>query len=282
MTTGYYLIDHKNPNAARFGGFWGYATMLQIPRVIVVHTTESLADLNGPDSGAENVANWFATNNPPPEGRGSYHTLVDSDTTVRCLPAGLDGTTPHTAFHAAGCNSFALGLSMAVQAHTWPELPALWVVRVLNAAAAEAAQWCRRWGIPPVLITRTEADNGAKGIIGHGMWDPGSRSDPGAGFAWTDFLNRVRSGRVNPPSQPSNEEDLMLYAFRLPGDQTIYIRNPADGTVKSVNELTPTEGPGANDVSKTYNELLASGQCKPWLEIGWNANWALGVLDGRV
>ena len=279
MTTGYYLLDHINPNAADRGDgrYWGYATMLQTPRVIVVHTTESLADLNGPDSGAENVANWFATNNPPPEGRGSYHTLVDSDTTVRCLPAGLDGTTPHTAFHAAGCNSFSLGLSMAVQAHTWPDLPALWVVRVLNAAAAEAALWCARWDIPPVLITRTEAANGAKGILGHGMWDPGSRSDPGAGFAWTDFLNRVRGGRVSPP-QPTIEEDLMLYAFKLPNDDTIWVRNPAKGTVQTVNELAPD---GADPLA-TYNELVASGMCRPWLQIGWNANWAIAKADGRV
>ena len=274
MTTGYYLLDHRNPSAARFGGFWGYPTMAQTPRVIVVHTTESLADLNGPDSGAENVANWFATNDTV----ASYHTLVDSDSMVRCLPAGLDGTTPHTAFHAAGCNSFALGLSMAVQAHTWPDLPALWVVRVLNAAAAEAAQWCRRWDIPPVLITRTEADNGAKGILGHGMWDPGSRSDPGAGFAWTDFLDRVRNGRVNPPSQPSIEEDLMLYAFKLPNDDTIWVRNPARGTVQTVNELAPD---GADPLA-TYNELVASGLCRPWLQIGWNANWAIAKADGRV
>ena len=201
MTTGYVLLDRYNPNAARFGGFWGYPTMAQDPRVVVVHSTESLADLDGPDSGAENVAGWFATNDTV----ASYHTLADSDSTVRCLPAGLDGTVPHTAFHAAGANSFSLGLSMAVQAHTWPALPALWVAQVLDRAAAEAALWCARWGIPPVMITRTEAANGAKGFIGHGMWDPGSRSDPGAGFPWTEFLNRVRGGRVNPPIERDDD-----------------------------------------------------------------------------
>jgi hypothetical protein len=210
MTTGYYLLDHRNPNAGRFGGFWGYSTMSQTPRVIVAHTTESLADLNGPDSGAENVANWFATNDTV----ASYHTLVDSDSTVRCLPAGLDGTTPHTAFHAAGCNSFSLGLSMAVQAHTWPELPALWVVRVLDRAAAEAALWCTRWDIPPVLITMDQAANGTKGILGHGMWDPGSRSDPGAGFPWADFLDRVRRG-AQPTTQ--GDDDMPTHLTTLDG-----------------------------------------------------------------
>ena len=209
MSTGYYLLDHPNPNAPERGDgeYWGYPTMNQTPRVIVVHSTESLADLNGPDSGAENVANWFATNNVT----ASYHTVTDSDSTVPCLPAGLDGTTPHTAFHAAGANSFSLGLSMAVQAHTWPALPADWVARVLDRAAAEAALWCSRWDIPPVLITMEQAANGWKGIIGHGMWDPGSRSDPGAGFPWTDFLGRVQRGpgRVNPPQPTEGDDDVL-------------------------------------------------------------------------
>ena len=56
MTTGYYLLDHPNPNAGRFGGFWGYATMLQTPRVIVVHSTESFADFDGPDRRQLHVA----------------------------------------------------------------------------------------------------------------------------------------------------------------------------------------------------------------------------------
>ena len=207
MTTGYYLLSNPNPNAARFGGFWGYPTMAQTPRVIGIHTTESFADLDGPDSGAENVANWFATNNTV----ASYHTLVDSDSTVRCLPAGLDGTVPHTAFHAAGANSWSLGLSFAMQAFNWPTLPAPWVAKILDRGAAEAALWCARWDIPPVLITREQAANGWKGFIGHGMWDPGSRSDPGAGFAWSDFLGRIQRGpsRVNPP-QPTEGDDDML------------------------------------------------------------------------
>lgn len=201
----YYLLDRPNPNAGRFGGFWGYPSMAQTPRVIVVHDTESLADLDGPDSGAENVANWFATNDTV----ASYHTLVDSDSTVRCLPAGLDGTTAHTAFHAAGANSFSLGLSMAVQAHVWETLPASWAAQVLDRAAAEAALWCARWDIPPVLLTQSQADNGWKGFIGHGMWDPGSRSDPGAGFDWSGFLRRVAGG-PSPSSTATDEDDDMI------------------------------------------------------------------------
>ncbi|MFN0030280.1 MAG: hypothetical protein ACKV2O_24265 [Acidimicrobiales bacterium] len=70
----------------------------------------------------------------------------------------------------------------------------------------------------------------------------------------------------------------MLYAFRVPNDPTIWIRNPATGKVKSVNEIAPT---GADPLA-TYNELVASGQCKPWVTVGWDANWAIARMDGRV
>ena len=97
-------------------------------------------------------------------------------------------------------------------------------------------------------------------------------------YAQLDEIRGLVTGRrVNPPPQ-QNEEDLMLYAFKLPNDDTIWVRNPARGTVQTVNELAPD---GADPLA-TYNELVASGMCKPWLQIGWNANWALAVLDGRV
>ena len=98
-------------------------------------------------------------------------------------------------------------------------------------------------------------------------------------------LDEIRSlvagrgpGRVNPPQLPTNEEDMMLYAFKLPNDETIWIRNPAKGTVQSVNDIAPV---GA-DALTTYNEMVASGQCRPWVTIGWNANWAIARMDERV
>lgn len=264
----YYLLSNPNPNAARFGGFWGYPTMSQTPRVIVVHTTESLADLNGPDTGAENVANWFATNNVT----ASYHTLVDSDSTVRCLPAGLDGTVAHTAFHAAGCNSFSLGLSMAVQAHTWPELPAPWVAQVLDRAAAEAALWCARWDIPPVLITQDQADNGWKGILGHGMWDPGSRSDPGAHFDWSGFLARIRTGRVNPP-QPEGDDDMITLVESDNG--TIWVLG---GGVK--RPLVPAPA-GWTDTEWAIKQLVEGGLAR-WATPRKQTQGALNVIPTGV
>ena len=219
MATGYYSLDHPNPNALRKGyeGFWGYSTMNQTPRAVVTHTTESLADLDGPDTGAENVANWFQTNDT----FALYHTLVDGDTTVRLVPAGLDGTEPHTAFHTAGYNSFTLGISMALQAASWPRLPVDYRNRVLDRAAAEVALWCARWDLPIVARTKAEIDAGAKGITGHGILDPGYRSDPGAGFPWDDYLARIKAaadGTFTP--QRDDGDDMPDYLLQL-RDQTV-------------------------------------------------------------
>lgn len=192
MATGYYALDHPNPNAVRWGnplGFWGYSTMNNEPQAIVLHTTEGIADLDGPDSGAENVANWFQTNDT----FALYQTLVDSDSRVRMVPAGLDGTQPMTAFHAAGYNSRTLGCSMAMRADSWPFLPLEWQERTLNNAAAEVALWCLRWNIPVRKVTKAQVDAGERGITGHGILDPGYRSDPGTGFDWDGFIKRVQN-----------------------------------------------------------------------------------------
>ena len=84
---------------------------------------------------------------------------------------------------------------------------------------------------------------------------------------------------VDPPALPPTEEtDAVLYAFKMPDDpHTIWIRNSQNGEVRTVNSLTPA---GATPLD-TYNELLATGWCKPAVTLGWNANWALAVLDGR-
>lgn len=205
----YFALEHPNPNAVAQGyaGFWGYTSMNHTPRAVVIHTTESLADQDGPDNGAENVANWFQTNDT----YALYHTLVDGDSTVRVVPAGLDGTQPHTAFHAAGYNSFTLGCSMAIQAAAWPTLPTDYRNRLLHRAAAEVGLWCQRWKIPVHPRTKAEIDGGVSGISGHGILDPGFRSDPGAGFPWAEFVIRVRAvvdqTPLPIPGQPSTDDE---------------------------------------------------------------------------
>ena len=107
------------------------------------------------------------------------------------------------------------------------------------------------------------------------LWFPGGQ--PAQQF--DVFTPTTAPVRVDPPQPPIEETDSMLYAYRLPDDpNTIHIRNPADGTVRTVNSLTPA---GATPL-ETYEELLASAQCRQGVNLGWNANWALAVIDGRV
>jgi hypothetical protein len=235
MTTGYYLLDSPNPNAPERGDgrYWGYASMNEQPRAIVLHTTESLADLDGPDSGAENVARWFTTTTV--DRAASYHTLVDSDSTVRCLPAGLDGSVAHTAFHAYGYNSKTLGLSMAMRADSWPTVPQMWASKTLNRAVNEAALWCARWGIPAARITLAELDAGSKGILAHADTSPTDRSDPGAGFPWDRFIALVGAQlELDGATEPPDTEDITMptHLLRLPSAAVVAAF--ASGTVRTI------------------------------------------------
>ena len=209
--TGYYLLDNPNPNCPDRGDgrYWGYAELQGQPFVVSVHTTESFADELGEDSGAEAVAGYFTRSTTA----ASYHTLVDSDSTVRCLPAGLDGTVPHTAFHCYARNTGNLGISFAMRASEWATVSERWATAALSRAADEVALWCRRWDIPARMVDRAQVDAGMSGITGHGILQE-DRTDPGASrtfvpslFPWDRFLGMVneRLGGVA-PSQPEGEE----------------------------------------------------------------------------
>lgn len=232
MVTGYYLLDHQNPNCPDRGDgrYWGYAEMAQPPTLITVHTTESFADLIAPDTGAEAVANYFATTATA----ASYHTLVDSDSVVDCLPAGLDGTVPHVAFHCYQRNTANLGVSFALRATEWAEVGEQWSSAALERGADVVAAWCRRWDIPARRITRDEADAGMAGISGHGILQPEDRTDPGAStvfepslFPWVRFLDMVND-RLDATDGGSQEETFMLQHFvrviEGPLKDTIYAR----------------------------------------------------------
>lgn len=191
----YYLLEHPNPNCPDRGDgkYWGYQVMPVPPFLISVHTTESFADRLGEDTGAEAVAAYFTRTAEP----ASYHTIVDSDSTVRCLPAGLDGTICHTAFHCWNRNTANLGISFAMRATEWPTVDQAWATKALNRAADEVALWCRRWDIPARLVGVGEADAGVAGITGHGILQE-DRTDPGASrafdpslFPWDRFIGMV-------------------------------------------------------------------------------------------
>lgn len=235
MSTGYYALDHPNPNAIARGypGFWGYVTMNYRPQVIVVHTAENLTDLDGVDLGAESIANYFQTSDRP----ALYHVVTDRDSKIRIVPAGLDGTIVHTAFHAAGYNSWTVGVSMAMRSADWVSMGQDDREAYMRNAAQEVALLCVQHGIPIVKKSKAEidADNeGSWGISGHGILDPGSRSDPGAAFDWDTFLRYVREyAGVSPVPTPQpdffKESPDMLRVLR-DDNSNIWVIDPAKNT----------------------------------------------------
>ena len=223
--TGYYLLDHPNPACPERGDgqYHGYAAMQGQPWLITVHTAESFADEIGEDMGAENVAAYFTRSTTA----ASYHTLVDSDSKVPCLPAGLDGTTPHTAFHCYQRNSGNLGISFAMRAVEWATVSDDWASRALELAAGEVAEWCRRWDIPVRRVTREQADAGMSGITGHGILQPEDRSDPGAAtvfepslFPWDEFFELVLE-RLNGAQPAAGQEPEMRVCRTKAGDLVV-------------------------------------------------------------
>lgn len=172
--------------------------------VIVVHTAENAPDVYGADGAAEAVAEFIRDRTT----FGSYHDLVDSDSTINLVPYSLrayqDGT---------GTNSHGYGVSMATQAAKWPSIPAERRERMVKRAAAAAANYAR-WikrehgvTIPARRITRAESDARKPGFISHAERDPDRRSDPGRDFPWQMFLDEY--ARLMAGGDPDTPEDDM-------------------------------------------------------------------------
>lgn len=174
-----------------------------VKAVIVVHTAESGTDTSGPDPKAEGVA-AFIQRRPGP---GSYHLVGDADSIIQLI------RFENEAYHdRTGSNRWSIGISLAMDAADWPSLPVARRAELVSTAgqmAAIAATWMQDRGLAlpaPRLLTKAESDRAdASGFISHARRDPTRRTDPGAGFPWTDFFRSYQQWLSDDGLEPDRD-----------------------------------------------------------------------------
>lgn len=154
-------------------------------RVVVIHSMESLEK----GDTAESTAHHFQTT----EKKKSAHICVDNNSIVQCV---LDNDI---AYAAPGANHDGIQIELAGYAK---QTEADWLdpysSLVLDKAANATAQYCLKYSIPIQRLSNAKLKDGkTKGIVSHAqvskVFELSTHTDPGEGFPWVLFLDRVKS-----------------------------------------------------------------------------------------
>lgn len=124
---------------------------------------------------SENLAEWIAGPKAP---RASWHYGVDADSIVQSV------REDHIAWHAPGANHNSIGIEHAGRASQTAEQWAdEYSLKMLDLSSGLAAEICKRWHIPPVIVDVLRLRLGDRGITTHANvslafnrsthWDPG-------------------------------------------------------------------------------------------------------------
>lgn len=153
-------------------------------RVIVIHDMEAAEK---PDT-AEAIARYF--HEMPDNRQASAHVCIDADSIVQCVHDN------DIAYAAPGCNRDGIQIELAGYGS---QSRGQWLDAYSNALLAlganVAAQYCLKYGVPPIHLTDAELREGSRGIVGHDqvsrVYKQSDHTDPGQFFAWDVFMNRV-------------------------------------------------------------------------------------------
>lgn len=176
----FYMIDNPNPTTAQ--GAWPRRGGSQLSGTVIMHTSESVLDIIGPDATAEDCAAFIARRS----GHGCYHDLVDSDSIIEMYPFEWE------TWHDSETNNWSVGISAACRTTDWATMPEArreGFYRNLAWCAADFVKYMKTKGITVPLrrITGAEARNRVPGFCAHG--DSGiARTDPGKDFDWAKFF----------------------------------------------------------------------------------------------
>ena len=123
------------------------------------------------------------------------HLCIDNDSIVQCV---LDNDV---AFAAPGANSDGVHLELAgFSKQTREQWLDAFGLLLLEQAAEAAAQYSLKFDIPVKHLSNDElANKSNKGIVGHvqvsEVFRKSNHTDPGPGFPWDFFIERVRQHR---------------------------------------------------------------------------------------
>lgn len=153
-----------------------------VVRVIVIHDAECAETSHA----AEDLGNY----GKHPDYPSSWHISCDNDSCERSVH------DEDTAWAAPPLNPVALHIELAGKGS---QSRADWLdaysTATLDNAADIVAAWCKKFNIPVVHLTNDQLSSGNKGIVGHyqisAVWKKSDHTDPGAGFPWEDFIQRV-------------------------------------------------------------------------------------------
>ena len=152
-------------------------------QLIVIHSMEAPKN----SKTAENVAHYFATTTT----QASAHFCIDDDSVIQSVQLS------DTAWHCKNANANGIGLEHAGYAkQSSDEWLDEYGKKMLELSAKLAAELCKEFNIPTekaVFKSSVDPTVVTPGFVGH-MNVPlhGSHSDPGPGFPWDYYLERVR------------------------------------------------------------------------------------------
>lgn len=152
---------------------------------VVIHDAE-YPEIEG---GARGVARYFQHPDKP----SSAHICVDDKEIIQSV---MDNDIAWAAGHHAN----QIGVHIEIIGYgkqTLAEWLDWYSVAALALASDAAAQYCLKYGLPPVRLTVPQIIAGNKGICGHvdftNAYHESDHQDPGPNFPWDYFMKSVNN-----------------------------------------------------------------------------------------
>lgn len=154
--------------------------------LIVLHSMESQEK----PGTARAVADWFAGVKAPP---ASAHYCVDAGAIVQCV------RDEDIAWHAPGANSNGIGIEHAGRAsQTLEDWMDTYSRLMLERSIGLCIALCKKWDIPPVIVTPEALRLQGQGITTHAYvseaFKRSTHTDPGKNFPLAWYVSRVAEG----------------------------------------------------------------------------------------